>query len=157
MDILIENEQTEYEVTEALLSLIEQSVKETVRAENFDEDYEVSITLVSAERIRELNREYRAKDSVTDVLSFITYTEDGFEVYDDEPVMLGDVVICLKRADEQAGEFGHSIEREVAYLVCHSMLHLLGYDHMKAEDKTEMRLREKVIMKTMGLERIVGE
>lgn len=157
MDILIENEQSEFEVTEALLSLIEQSVKETVKAENFDEDYEVSITLVSAERIRELNREYRAKDSVTDVLSFITYTEDGFEVYDDEPVMLGDVVICLKRADEQAGEFGHSIEREVAYLVCHSMLHLLGYDHMEAEDKTEMRLREKAIMKTMGLERIVGE
>jgi probable rRNA maturation factor len=157
MHIIIENEQTEFEVTVELLALIKKSVEQTMLIEEFEEEYEVGITLVDEDRIRALNREYRSKDSVTDVLSFTTYTEDGFEVYDDEPVMIGDVVICLNRADDQSREFGHTLDREVAYLVCHSVLHLLGYDHMNDEDKTHMRAREKVIMKTMGLERIVEE
>ena len=118
----------------------------------------VSVSIVSPEEIRELNRDYRGIDRVTDVLSFPQYESPG-AILDaqrrtgDEPVALGDVVICRERAEEQAEEFGHPVEREFLYLFVHSVLHLLGYDHMEPEEKSVMRVREEEIMKYLGVER----
>ena len=118
---------------------------------------EISISFVSPEEIRELNREYRGVDSVTDVLSFPMFDEGwdlpAEELMAEEGLMLGDVVICLERARQQAQEFGHSQEREIIYLFTHSILHLLGYDHMTDEDKREMRLREELVLGEMGITR----
>jgi len=112
----------------------------------------VSVTFVSTEEIKELNRVYRNKDAVTDVLSFPQF-EDLNEVPETEEVCLGDVVICPEQALLQADEYGHSGERELLYLFVHSMFHLLGYDHMNEEEKTEMRKQEEKIMDQIGLGR----
>ncbi|NLY08651.1 MAG: rRNA maturation RNase YbeY [Tissierellia bacterium] len=112
------------------------------------EDYEVSISFVGDEEIRELNNEYREKDSVTDVLSFPM--EMDFPI---KPMPLGDVVINLDRAKQQAEEYGHSVKRELIYLLVHSILHLNGFDHEDEEDKAEMRLSEEAIMGDLDLNR----
>ena len=137
------------------------------------ENVEISVSFVSEEEIKELNKIYRNNNSVTDVLSFPQYddlTQLGVfgadETNDDEPdeydeeeffeagaVVLGDVVICREKAKEQAAEFGHSEERELIYLFVHSMFHLLGYDHMDEEDKKEMRQAEEDIMAKLDLTR----
>ena len=113
---------------------------------------EVSLTLVEPEEIKEINAEYRNVDSVTDVLSFPQY-----ECVDDMPeegeLMLGDVVICVERAKEQAEDFGHSYEREFVYLFVHSLLHLLGYDHMEDDEKAVMREKEEMVMSHIDLTR----
>lgn len=125
--------------------------------EGIDEDaVEVSCSFVSAEEIRRLNREYRDTDKVTDVLSFPQYEtkKELIEVMDMTGVAeLGDVVICMERAKEQAEEFGHPLKREVIYLFVHSILHLLGYDHMEEDDKKVMRSREEEIMNEIGITR----
>lgn len=122
--------------------------KEEVDAERA----EVSLTLVEPEEIKEINAEYRNVDSVTDVLSFPQY-----ECVDDMPeegeLMLGDVVICVERAKEQAEDFGHSYEREFVYLFVHSLLHLLGYDHMEEDEKAVMREKEEMVMSHIDLTR----
>ena len=119
---------------------------------------EVSLSFVSAEEIHQLNRDFRGVDSVTDVLSFPLLEDLGelAELDEDEEgeqLALGDVVICVPRAEEQAEEFGHSREREIVYLFVHSMLHLLGYDHMEEDEKKEMRAREEEVMNQVGLTR----
>lgn len=113
---------------------------------------EISVTFVEAEEIRNLNREYRDTDKVTDVLSFPQF-DDLNELPEFGEICLGDVVICKDRAAEQAEEFGHSFEREIIYLFTHSILHLLGYDHMEEEDKKEMRQREEAVMEHLGISR----
>lgn len=110
----------------------------------------VSVTFVSSEEIKELNCIYRDKDAVTDVLSFPQY-EDLNEVPKEGEICLGDVVICPEQALLQADEYGHSGERELVYLFVHSMFHLLGYDHMKEEEKNKMRGQEEKIMNQVGL------
>lgn len=124
-----------------------------VKEEGLDpERVEISVTFVSTEEIHELNRVYRDKDSVTDVLSFPQY--DSFEDISPSGVLcLGDVVICPEQALLQADEFGHSGERELVYLFVHSVFHLLGYDHMVEEDKIEMRAQEEKIMNMIDLVR----
>ena len=114
----------------------------------------VSVTFTDKNGIRELNRDYRGVDSVTDVLSFPQY-DDFDEISEDGEILLGDVVICKERAAEQAREFGHSLDREMIYLFTHSILHLLGYDHMEEEEKREMRLKEEEVMDFLGLSREV--
>ncbi|SCJ92132.1 Probable rRNA maturation factor [uncultured Eubacterium sp.] len=111
---------------------------------------EISVTFVEAEEIRNLNREYRNTDKVTDVLSFPQF-DDLNEIPEFGEICLGDVVICKDRAMEQAEEFGHSFEREIIYLFTHSILHLLGYDHMEEEEKKEMRQREEEVMEHLGI------
>ena len=110
------------------------------------------MTFVSLEEIHELNREYRQVDSPTDVLSFPQF-DDLDELPEEGEIMLGDVVICSDRAKEQAEEFGHSFEREIIYLFVHSVLHLLGYDHMDEDEKRIMRRREEEVMERIGLKR----
>lgn len=116
------------------------------------EEMEVSLTFVSGGEIRQLNRDYRGIDKVTDVLSFPQY-EDLNELPKEGEIPLGDVVICGEQAKAQAEEFGHSLEREMVYLFIHSVCHLLGYDHMEEEDRQRMRQKEERIMKQLELER----
>lgn len=160
-EILIENAQQEIEIKPDYEELIKRCVLAALEYEECDFDAEVSITIVDEEEIKALNGEHRNKDSVTDVLSFpiLEFDENGDIIdydydFDDELVMLGDIVICAKRADEQAKEYGHSFERELAFLTVHSMLHLLGYDHEHSEDEEqEMFLKQKEILDKMGITR----
>lgn len=112
----------------------------------------VSVTFVSSEEIRELNRIYRAVDEVTDVLSFPQY-DDLREASVQDEILLGDVVICTEQALLQADDYGHSAERELIYLFVHSLYHLMGYDHMDEERREEMRKQEEGIMEQLGLQR----
>jgi probable rRNA maturation factor len=117
---------------------------------------EVSITIVSKERIQEINKEYRQKDSVTDVISFAMEEmgEDETEIIGGEETrFLGDIIICLDVAKEQAEEYGHSLEREMGFLAVHGILHLLGYDHMNDEDEKRMFGRQEEILEQYGLKR----
>lgn len=136
-----------------LKTLVKRAIEETLNYEKVKLDSEVSVTFVSDRQIREINREFRGIDSATDVLSF-PQAENGNleEAYDGERVQLGDIVISLERARSQSELYGHSFEREVAFLTVHSVLHLLGYDHETGEeDERIMRRRQRAIMKKMGL------
>lgn len=113
---------------------------------------EISLTMVSPEEIRELNRDYRDVDSVTDVLSFPQF-EGKEDLPEEGEICLGDVVICEDKVREQAAEYGHSYEREFTYLFVHSLLHLLGYDHMNDEEKAVMRNKEEEVMNRLDLRR----
>lgn len=113
---------------------------------------EISLTFASKEEIHRLNKRYRGVDTHTDVLSF-PFVEDFDQMGGAGEILLGDVVICLEQAMEQAIEYDHSFEREIVYLFVHSVYHLLGYDHMEEEDKEEMRGREEEIMSRLDLER----
>ena len=131
------------------------SAEECVLREGLDaERCAVSVTFTDKDGIKELNRDYRGVDSVTDVMSFPQY-DDFEEIPGEGEILLGDVVICRERAAEQAREFGHSLDREMIYLFTHSILHLLGYDHMEEEEKREMRLKEEEVMDFLGLSREV--
>lgn len=145
---------------ESLLGRMRQAAGICLEGEGIDpEGIEISLSFVSEEEIRELNRAYREVDRVTDVLSFplIADLDELFDAEEaegeSEPIALGDVVICLPKADAQAKEFGHSREREIVYLFVHSVLHLLGYDHMEDEEKSEMRAREEEVMREIDLVR----
>ena len=127
------------------------------------DDLSAELLLVSEEEIRQLNARERGVDSVTDVLSFpsmdgikgqpILAEEHGEELNEDGNVFLGSIVICEKRAREQAQEYGHSFERELWYLAVHGILHCLGYDHMTEEEKREMREKEESVMQKLDLRR----
>ena len=118
-----------------------------------DNRLSLSVSFVDAEEIQRLNREYRGKDAVTDVLSFPQF--DPYEYMQDwDEVSLGDVVICEERARQQAEEFGHSYERELIYLFVHSCFHLLGYDHETEEEKKVMREKEEKVMTELDLRRV---
>lgn len=146
MDIFINNDQDKMELPDGIEELVQNIAVLSLKEEKIDTDYEISVTFVDNNRIRELNRNFRDKDSETDVLSFPMGEEDEIEVEGVKP-MLGDIVISLEKADEQAKELGHSLYREIAYLTVHSMFHLLGYDHMNDEEKSEMREKEKKIIR----------
>ncbi len=148
MDILINNEQEEISLDSGIDALLEKVVEECLKIENMGTNYEVSITFVDDKEIKRLNNLYRNIDSHTDVLSFPIYDEDDEVPY---TPLLGDIVISLETAKRQSLEFGHNIEREVAYLTAHSMFHLLGYDHLEEGDKSEMRQKEKQVMKNLGI------
>lgn len=142
----IDNRQDKYEISEEMEDLIEKVIKEALNVEGKSEDYEVSISFVDNNEIKTLNRDYRGVDNETDVLSFPI--EDQFEF---STPILGDIIISLEKADEQAKEYGHTLEREVAYLTAHSMFHLMGYDHMNDEEKLIMRNKEKQVMKNLKI------
>lgn len=115
---------------------------------------EVGVVFADDVYIRELNREYRGIDTATDVLSFAL--EEGEELTVEggpDEILLGDIVISLETAARQADEFGHSLERELAYLTVHGMLHLVGHDHMDEEEKAAMRRQEEHILGLLGIGR----
>lgn len=161
MKIAIRNNQKKFKVTKALRDLVRAAAKASLEYMEFDTKAEISVMFTDNAEIRRLNREYRGIDRATDVLSFplIEYDEEGYvveEYMDFNPngeMLLGDIVISLERAAEQALEYGHSFEREVGFLAVHSMLHLLGYDHETPDDEAEMFGYQREILKEMNLER----
>lgn len=147
MRILIDNENQDIQISQEMEEKIEKALLTGLDHLGMDNDYEISISIVDEEEIRNLNRDYRGVDSVTDVLSFPLYERDKIPSFG----MLGDIVICSARVKDQAKEFNHSEEREFIYLTIHSLLHLLGYDHIEEGDRLEMRSLEKEIMKKLGV------
>lgn len=162
-----ENRQEKLEVTEEIIEKINQVSEFALREEGVTGEYQISLLFVDNEEIREINNETRNIDKATDVLSFPMLDFEEGKVYKDiyigfefdetykdgNELVLGDMVLSLERAKEQSVDFGHSYEREVCYLVIHSILHLLGYDHMIEEDKVKMRNREEGILKKFNIER----
>lgn len=115
---------------------------------------QVSITLTDNPHIHEINRTYRKVDRPTDVISFALNEGEEPEIEGGAPInVLGDIIISVERAKEQAADYGHSVRREIAFLTVHGMLHLLGYDHIKEEDRKEMRKEEDFVMEKLGISR----
>ncbi|WP_144549865.1 rRNA maturation RNase YbeY [Peribacillus simplex] len=144
------------EVTEEAQRLVESILQFAARKENLEKDTELSVTFVDNDRIREINKEYRHKDSATDVISFALEEmgEDEVEIVGAEmPRMLGDIIISIERTKEQAEEYGHSFDRELGFLALHGFLHLLGFDHMNEEDEKVMFTKQKEILEEYGLSR----
>lgn len=130
---------------------------EAVRTAFEPEEVEVGVTLVDDEAIAALNEQYRSVAGPTDVLSFPLWTRDQLaevranpDKYPERPLLLGDVVISLETARRQAEEYGHSFGREVAFLLVHGILHLLGYDHEDDESRAEMRAKEEAVLEATG-------
>ena len=141
--------------------LIDRVVEKCFEIENLDENkVYVAITLTTPEEIREINKEFRKIDKETDVLSFPIFEKkdidmlrkNGEIVDEDMPQdVLGDIIISMKKVEEQAKEYGHSVERELAYMVVHGFYHLMGYDHIKEEDKKKMRPKEEKILNDLKI------
>ena len=146
---------------EAVRQLIIRCAKAALEAEKVEFPAFVDITITDNQEIREINREYRDKDTATDVLSFPMfdfYNGEAREELEEDPqsgcVMLGDMIISYERAVQQAADYGHSPQRECGFLTVHSVLHLLGYDHERGEEEQQlMRQREEAILSSVGLTR----
>jgi probable rRNA maturation factor len=144
---------TDEEITikETLMDYMKRAGDMCISGEGLEPELcEVSLSVVEPEEIKSINARFRDNDSVTDVLSFPQF-DDLNDIENDEEICLGDVVICDQVAHSQAEEYGHTYEREFVYLFVHSMLHLLGYDHMEEEEKAEMRKREEEVMSAVEL------
>lgn len=161
MKVAIRNNQKKFKVEKALRDLVRSAAKATLLYMDFSTKVEISVMFTDNQEIKELNRFHRDIDRATDVLSFplIEYDEEGnvlpefMDLNQNGEMVLGDIVISLERAAEQAAEYGHSFSREVGFLTVHSMLHLLGYDHMTPEDEEEMFGYQEDILKEMNLSR----
>lgn len=137
------------------LQFVERVLKHAAEKEEVGEA-EVSVTFVTNDEIRDINREYRGKDQPTDVISFAMEElgEGELEIIGSgELRMLGDIIISLDRTKEQAEDYGHSFGRELGFLAVHGFLHLLGYDHMTAEDEKKMFARQEEILSSLGITR----
>ena len=151
--IYFENRQKRVVIDYDLKMLIRRAVLASLMAEGVDGKCEVSVTFTDNEGIREINREYRNIDAPTDVLSFpqIDFEADGVDKSSNEKKILGDIVLSVDRVAEQAAELSHSFEHEAAFLCVHSMLHLLGYDHVTCEeDEKKMFARQRMIIKILA-------
>lgn len=153
--VIITNDQNTVKVPSGTRLLIRRCCHAVLQLEGFKGSAEISVRFVDNEQIKQLNAQYRNIDRETDVLSF-PLGENG--EYDINPAtgayMLGDIVISVQKAMEQASEFGHSLEREIAFLTVHSMLHLLGYDHVNGGlEAVHMREKEETVLTQLGLKR----
>ena len=165
--IYIDNQQNKIEVNKDFEKELRNTIDLGLKMEQVEITVEVSVIFVDNEQIREINRENRNIDKETDVLSFPMLDYENKKVYKDmylnfdfdqtykdgEEVVLGDIVLSLEKALEQSKEFNHSFKREASYLVIHSILHLLGYDHMEEDDKKIMRKREEEILNSLNIVR----
>ncbi|MFB7301760.1 rRNA maturation RNase YbeY [Heyndrickxia sporothermodurans] len=144
------------EITKQNQELLEDLLNFASKKFEIEDGSEISVTFVTNEKIQEINRDYRGKDQPTDVISFAME-----ELGEDElaiqgivmPRVLGDIIISVPKTKEQAAEFGHSFERELGFLAVHSLLHLLGYDHMTEEEEKEMFGLQREILDEYGLKR----
>ena len=166
MNVYLEDEYNFFEKHEDLCEEIQKVIAKCLEVEKVPYESEISLTVVDKEEIRSINHEYRDIDRATDVLSFpqidpesngiIDWEKlDETEVmnYDTNHIMLGDIVLCYEVADEQAKSYGHSLKREVCFLVAHSMFHLLGYDHMNEEDEKVMIAKQNEVLSDLGINR----
>lgn len=158
-EVFIENNQDKVELSEELKKCISDVAERTLEFENCNFDAEIDVSIVDNEEIRGINKEHRDKDMPTDVLSFPMLEFDGENEIDAEldmdgdAVILGDIVISLERALQQAEEYGHSLKREVGFLTAHSMLHLLGYDHEIESEAEIMFGKQEEILASLGITR----
>lgn len=150
MDVLFENNTKE----EVNYKLIENVISEALKYEGVSDNTEISVTIVDNEEIRKINNKFRNIDRATDVLSFPLIDFDNEDLPNNgSKIYLGDIIISIERAKEQANEYGHSLDREVGFLTAHSMLHLLGYDHMVPEEEKVMFAKQEEILSNLGLKR----
>jgi len=154
--VIIDNKQKKVKIPTGVRMLVRRCCNAVLRMEEFPDAVEVNVNFVDNEQIYELNKKHRNKEESTDVLSF-PLGENG--KYDTNPEsgmkMLGDIVISMETAVEQSTQFGHSLQREIAYLTVHSMLHLLGYDHEKGGlEMVHMREKEEQVLSLLGLSRV---
>lgn len=156
--VYITDRQKSVKIPSGLRILIRRSCNAVLELEHFPETAEVSVSFVDDAEIAKLNAQYRGKDNATDVLSFPLGKEGAYEHNQETgAVMLGDIVISMERAMEQANLYGHSLQREVAFLTVHSMYHLLGYDHEKGGlEAVHMREKEEDALNKLGLPRTLS-
>ncbi|MBU3181582.1 rRNA maturation RNase YbeY [Clostridium psychrophilum] len=165
--IYIDNRQNKIEVTSELINVIKEVIEYTLQEEKLFIDNEVSVILIDNEEIKKINLKQRGIDKITDVLSFpmlyypknkvfkdvyVNYKFGESDLYDNK-LVIGDVALSVERSKEQSEEYGHSFTRECAYLTVHSILHLLGYDHMEETQKSIMRKREEEILNNFNISR----
>lgn len=151
--VIISNQQKQVKIPTGVRMLIRRCCHAVLQLEGFSDSAEISVSFVDNDQIQEMNRQYRGIDAPTDVLSF-PMGENG--VYDINPEngaqILGDIVISMEKAAEQADRYGHTLQREVGYLTAHSVLHLLGYDHENnGLERVRMREKEELVMTQLGL------
>ncbi|MCR5639970.1 MAG: rRNA maturation RNase YbeY [Lachnospiraceae bacterium] len=168
MTLLIE-EEIQIPFTFDYKQVARQVVEQALESEDFPYETEVSLTLTGLDEIHEINREFRDMDRPTDVLSFpqIDYPapgdfsklEDSMDIFnpDSGECILGDIVLCVPKVVSQAEEFGHSVMREYAFLIAHSMLHLMGYDHMEDAERLDMEARQEAILRALHIDRTTKE
>lgn len=156
--VMIEDRQTEIKLPRGIRMLVRRTCSAVLKMENFPNAAEVSVSFVSMEEIQDLNKHFRGKDAVTDVLSFPLGEDGEYDINPDTGAsLLGDVVICAKRADDQARIYDHRLQREIGFLTAHSVLHLLGYDHVDDPmGEEQMREKEEEVMQMLGLSRFEG-
>jgi probable rRNA maturation factor len=151
--VIIDNRQKAVKIPTGLRMLVRRCCTAVLRLEHFEGPAEVSVVFVDNEQIHKLNLQYRNKDMPTDVLSFPMGENGVYDInHSTGAKILGDIVISMEKAVEQAERYGHSLEREVGYLTAHSMLHLLGYDHEQGGiERVHMREKEELVMTELGL------
>ena len=156
--VLITNKQKKVKIPSGLRILIRRSCNAVLEFEGFEQPAEISVTFVDNAEIQTLNAQYRGKDMPTDVLSFPLGEDGKYDVDQDTcACLLGDIVISMEKAMEQAELYGHPLQREVAFLTVHSMLHLLGYDHEQGGlAAVKMREKEEAVLIQLGLPRTVS-
>ncbi len=155
MTVLIDN-RTDFEITPETEKLFNDVITESLRYEEFDPQCEISLSIVNNDEIQEINKQYRNIDAPTDVLSFplLTFEEgEQADVNENDEIMLGDIIISIEKAISQAEEYGHGLKRELAFLTAHSMLHLMGYDHMEDDEREEMFEKQEAILNNLGITR----
>jgi probable rRNA maturation factor len=165
--IYVDNRQDKFQVDDRLVNKLKDVINFALKEEKVTLECEISLLFVDNQEIKEINRENRGIDRETDVLSFPmldypknkvykdVYVDYRFDAtfFDGEELVLGDIVLSLEKVEEQRIEYKHSFEREACYLVVHSVLHLLGYDHMEEEEKKIMRAREEHILSMLNIKR----
>lgn len=156
MEIIVTNYPEELSFPEEIFNTVRLAVAKVGELYGLD-DAEVSLTLTDNSYIHTLNKKYRNIDRPTDVLSFALNESEEPEIADAKVNILGDIIISVERAKEQAADFGHSLKREIAFLTVHGMLHLLGYDHMEDEERIEMEEEQRFVMEKLGISRDEGE
>lgn len=155
--VLITNNQNEVKIPVGIRMLIRRCCHAVAVSENFDDDFEVSVSFVDDNEIHKLNKQFRDMDRPTDVLSFPLGENGVYDVNNETGAsLLGDIVISIQTALRQAELYGHSLEREIGFLTVHSMLHLLGYDHEESKlQERIMREKEETILNSLGISRDV--
>lgn len=153
--VIIQNSQKAVKIPTGVRMLVRRCCHAVLVQENFEGSAEISVTFVDDEQIKELNKTHRSIDKATDVLSFPLGENGVYDInHETGAKMLGDIVISMERAVAQAEEYGHPLQREVAFLTVHSMLHLLGYDHVNGGlEAVHMREKEESVLTQLGLKR----
>lgn len=159
MRVLIEDLQDKIKLTDEMMELVKKAVDTSLSIENFSIASEISIMFVDNPYIREINKEHRDIDKPTDVLSFpivdmydgVVNSDEGDFDLDEEVLLLGDIIVSLEMTKLQAEEYGHSFERELAFLITHGVFHLLGYDHDTPEREKKMISKQYAVLEALNL------